>query len=55
MEWPNVNSAHPEMASCGPALCSHSFEILTVAELRLRFQKSCGLDLNCNPEFPDGH
>jgi hypothetical protein len=46
---------HPETASCGPYLRSRSFEILNVAGLRLRFQNRCGLDLNRNLPFPDGH
>jgi hypothetical protein len=36
-------SAHPEMASCGPARCSHSAEILDAALLRLRFNLAAAL------------
>ena len=34
------------MASLGPELRSRVFEILGVEELRLRFQRHCGLVLN---------
>jgi hypothetical protein len=47
--------AHPQMASCGPYLRSPIFEILDAARLCLRFQKWCGLDLNHNLPFADGH
>ena len=43
------------MASCSPAWCSRSFEILDVALLRLRFQSRCGLDLDFKLPFLDGH
>jgi hypothetical protein len=47
--------AHPEMASFGPGRRSRSFAILDVALLRLRLQTRCGLGLNQNPPFLDGH
>jgi hypothetical protein len=43
------------MASRGPDLCSHDFEILNVALLRLRSQNRCGLDPNPNILFLNGH
>ena len=48
-------SARPEMASFGPILRSRPFEILDVVPLRLRSQKGCGLVLNQNLPFLDGH
>ena len=55
-------SAHPEMASCGPAKRSRVFVIMAqpfiffdVAPLRLRLRKHCGLGLNHNLPFLDGH
>jgi hypothetical protein len=47
----NSPSAHPEMASFGPYLRSRFFAILSVAALRLRLQKRCGLGLNRNLPF----
>ena len=43
------------MASFGPILRSRKFSILDVAALRLRSKISCGLVLNQNLPFPDGH
>ena len=48
-------SVHPEMASFGPGLRSRFFAILEVVPLRLRLQKRCGLALNQNLPFLDGH
>lgn len=44
-----------EMASFGPARCSHSLEILAVAPLRLRLPNRCGLGLNQKLPSLDGH
>jgi len=46
---------HPETASIGPILRSRIFSILDVGALRLRSKKSCGLVLNQNLLFLDGH
>jgi hypothetical protein len=43
------------MASFGPSLRSRSFEILEVANLRLRFKNRYGLGLNQNLPFLDRH
>jgi hypothetical protein len=43
------------MASFGPGRRSRSFAILDVAPLRLRLQTCCGLGLNQNLPFLDGH
>jgi len=43
------------MASFAPGQRSRSFAILGVAGLRLRLQNHCGLDLNLNLPFLDGH
>jgi hypothetical protein len=43
------------MASFGPALRSRLFAIRDVALLRLWLQKDCGLVLNRNLLFMDGH
>ncbi len=48
-------SVHPETASFGPILRSRIFSILDVDALRLRSKKSCGLVLNQNLLFLDGH
>jgi hypothetical protein len=48
-------SVHPETASFGPSRHSRSFEIFDLAPLRLWFQICCGLSLNQNPLFLDGH
>ena len=39
---------YPQLASFGPGLRTRSLEILNVAQLRLRFQRRCGLGLNQN-------
>jgi len=46
---------HPETVSFGPILRSRIFSILDVGALRLRSKKSCGLVLNQNLLFLDGH
>ena len=43
------------MASFGPSLRSRSFEILDVANVRLRLKNRCGLGLNQNLPFLDRH
>jgi len=43
----------PETASYGPGRRSRLFEILNVAELRLRFRKGCGLVPNHNLQLQD--
>ena len=52
--WQN-GSANPETASFDPGRRSREFEIFNVAGLRLRFQIRCGLGLNQNLLFLDGH
>ncbi len=56
MEVPDsLPNIHPEMASFSPRRRSRFFAILNVVPLRLRLQKSCGLALNRNLPFLDGH
>jgi hypothetical protein len=45
----------PETASFGPGRRSRSFEILDVAQLRLRFRNRCGLGRNQNLPFLEEH
>ncbi len=43
------------MAFFGPGQRSRFFAILNVVPLRLRLKKRCGLALNRNLPFPEGH
>ena len=50
-----LTSVHPETVDFGPILRSRIFSILDVGALRLWPIKSCGLVLNQNLLFLDGH